>query len=168
MKSHDHWLSSYFMEVTVLNDVSDGSAHAYMRKLLFCSTMRRNTSHPKEQKGWYWEWYWCLWVWQSFAPNVISHVQFLDQGVIRSVKQCYRNYLYNWSLQETHRWEGDVDLSKHMPYTRVILPWLQRAWDDLRNAVFWNCNHRSDVRPSPYRFQSNQKTMMMIDFELRY
>ena len=35
-----------------------------------------------------------------------------------------------------------------MPYTRVALPWLQRAWDDFRNSVFWNCNHRSGVLPS--------------------
>jgi len=56
-------------------------------------------------------------------PNVTSHLHPLDQALIRAVKQSYRNYFLNWSLQATHRLEGIAELSKDMPYTRVALSW---------------------------------------------
>jgi hypothetical protein len=78
-------------------------------------------------------------------PNYTSHIQPLDQGITRALKQRYKNRLLDWTLQELLKIDGNIDFSQHMSFNRESLPWLKQCWSEVGDSVFANCFRKAGI-----------------------
>jgi hypothetical protein len=88
-----------------------------------------------------------------FPHNYTSNIQPFDQGLIRAVKQRYRNSLLDWTLNEMKHYDGSIDFGNHVPYSYESLHRLRRSSVDVPNSMFVNCFRRTRILPhdAPYQ-----------------
>lgn len=84
-------------------------------------------------------------------PNVTSHVQPLDQGIIASLKAHYRRQLVHWLLDEANKPANKSKSLKDLtPTFYQMLLWLKQAWEQHVTATtIANCWRKSGLLPSP-------------------
>jgi hypothetical protein len=75
---------------------------------------------------------------QFFPPNCTSHLQPLDQGIIRAFKVRYRKMLLSRMLQFIDTSERITDLSKRINVLDA-LNWISRAWGSITKEIITNC-----------------------------
>jgi hypothetical protein len=79
-------------------------------------------------------------------PNVTSHVQPLDQGIIAAFKARYRRYLMRARLA---RYDlallpgSNIDLNQEAATLRDAVIWIHAAWHEMPIHIFINCFRKS-------------------------
>ena len=87
-------------------------------------------------------------------PNVTSHVQPLDQGIVAAFKAHYRRCfsLVRWIVQEAKKSENaDTNLSDMKPSFYHMMEWCHRAWTkDVSRETNHNCWCQSKIMPGSW------------------
>ena len=84
-------------------------------------------------------------------PNVTSHVQPLDQGIIASMKAHYRRQLVEWMLDEANKPGNASKTLKDLTanFYQMLL-WLKQAWSiHVTAKTIENCWRKSGLLPAP-------------------
>ena len=83
----------------------------------------------------------------KLPPNTTSEIQPMDQGIIRSFKARYRNWLLDVLVEmwEGVQWQGD--LSKMRPGLGECLREANRIWQALPDGCVYNCFKHSGLLP---------------------
>lgn len=83
-------------------------------------------------------------------PNVTSHAQPLDQGIIASFKAHYRRELVQWMLDEANKDGNELKSLKDLaPNFFQMLQWVHIAWTQkVSSATIRNCWRKSGLLPA--------------------
>jgi hypothetical protein len=85
-------------------------------------------------------------------PNVTSHVQPLDQGIIASFKAHYRRYVVQWIIAEAQKpANAENTLSAMRPTFYQMMQWIHRAWtQDVTRDTIINCWRHANIVPAAW------------------
>jgi hypothetical protein len=82
----------------------------------------------------------------NFEPNLTSHVQPNDQGIIRCFKAKYRACFIQRSI---HLYESDITPSRIYDIDQLEAMWLaKKAWEDVDTTTIRNCWRKAKILPS--------------------
>jgi hypothetical protein len=89
-----------------------------------------------------------------FLPaTVTSHVQPLDQGIIRSFKGRARKILMRWRLalyEQALRPGNNINVKGCKPTERDMVLWISSAWQEVPNTVIGNCWKHAVILPATW------------------
>jgi hypothetical protein len=82
-------------------------------------------------------------------PNVTSHVQPLDQGIIGAFKAHCRRYVAQWIIAEAPKpTNAERSLSAMKPTFHQMMQWIHKAWtQDVTRKTIRNCWHHANIAP---------------------
>jgi len=83
-------------------------------------------------------------------PNITSHVQPLDQGIIAAFKLRYRKLLVRWLLATYGSDDDTTDLSTVKPNAKQAVLWMHQAWEETTSDTIRNCWRKSGVTPAEW------------------
>lgn len=83
-----------------------------------------------------------------FPPNTTSHLQPLDQGVIRAFKAIYRKKLLEKIIQKIGRIEHATELTKSITVLDAVL-WAAQAWKEVKVGGISHCFEKAGFPKSP-------------------
>lgn len=78
-------------------------------------------------------------------PNTTSHLQPLDQGIIRAFKAGYRKRVIKWLLQNMEAVQSVYELTKRLTVLDAI-HWISAAWNDLDTKCIENCFRKAGFK----------------------
>jgi hypothetical protein len=77
-------------------------------------------------------------------PNVTSHVQPLDAGIINSFKAGYRKLHIRWILHEMES-ERVVTAAGARPDLKLAIQWISEAWKEVKTTTIRNCWNKTEL-----------------------
>lgn len=81
-----------------------------------------------------------------FPPNTTSHLQPLDQGVIRCFKAHYRRYVLEHLLRFIDEVQSTDDIVKRLTVLDAI-GWIDMAWSKVSSTCIGNCFSKAGFLP---------------------
>jgi len=72
-------------------------------------------------------------------PNYTSHIQPLDQGIIRALNSATEIVCWIGPYKNFSDIVRTLIFSHHMLYSRKSLPWLKQCWSEIGHSAFANC-----------------------------
>jgi hypothetical protein len=103
---------------------------------------------------------------EFFAPNLTSHIQPLDAGIIATFKCYYRSNFINYSLQ---RYDSEVPIAEIYKINQLdAMKLAQDAWFSVTESTISNCFHKTGII-SPRNLDGSVKdnpTCLQSDFNM--
>lgn len=73
-----------------------------------------------------------------FPPNMTSHCQPLDQGIIKAFKCYYRKYIVRRLLSTIDNLQNTDELEKSINIVNALI-WISTAWKNVKEQIINNC-----------------------------
>lgn len=83
-----------------------------------------------------------------FPPNTTSHLQPLDQGVIRAFKAHYRRLVLERLLSVMDNIQSADEITKKISVLDAV-GWIDLAWCNLSSSCIYNCFLKAGFLPGP-------------------
>ena len=80
---------------------------------------------------------------ERFAPNLTSHVQPMDAGIIQCFKAHYRRHFLRRALDHFDDGADDIYSINQLQAMRIICT----AWEDVSNETIVHCWHKTGILP---------------------